>query len=118
LSAQKRGEPKLGHRKKQKMKISPKNGLGLILMVVGLLVIAFSKEIVFPGFERIVGIETIVGKENVVYQPDGSYVFTNSAAMAIWVVSVMVIGLIILIVGIWLSGMRIKFPQKGDKTSN
>jgi hypothetical protein len=94
------------------MKANPENLLGYFLMVIGLLVIAFSNRIVFPGLERVVGIETIVGKENVLYQPDGIYVFTNPRAMAIWVGSVAMIGLIIHLVGIWFSGIRIKFPQK------
>lgn len=55
--------------------------MGLILMLAGLLIVAFSKQIVFPGLERLVGIETIVGKGNVVYQPDGSYYFTNPRRM-------------------------------------
>jgi hypothetical protein len=100
------------------MNISPKNAFGLVLMMTGLLVIAFSNKIVFPGLERVVGIETIVGKENVVYQPDGSYLFTNPGAMAMWVGSMAIIGLIIHIVGIWLSGIRIKFPQKSDTIPN
>ena len=94
------------------MKSNHKNVFGYILMVIGLLVIAFSNKIVFPGLERVVGIETIVGKENVVYRPDGSCVFTNPGAMAIWVGSVAIIGLIIHIIGIWLSGIRIKFPKE------
>jgi ascorbate-specific PTS system EIIC-type component UlaA len=89
--------------------------VGLILMVVGLLVVAFSNKIVFPGLERLIGIEAIVGKENVVYQPDGSYYFTNPKAMLGWVASVAMLGLLIHAVGIWLSGIRIKFPAKKGK---
>jgi hypothetical protein len=36
---------------------------GGLLVLVGLLIIAFSQKIVFPGLERLVGIETIVGKD-------------------------------------------------------
>ena len=84
-------------------------------MLVGLLMLAFSKQIVFPGLERLIGIETIVGKENVVYFPDGSYNFTNPRAMAVWVLSVAILGLVIHLIGIWLSGFRIKFPARNGK---
>jgi hypothetical protein len=57
---------------------------------------------VFPSLERIVGIETIVGKENVVYQPDGGYFFTNPGAMARWVLSVAAVGILIFSAGVWL----------------
>ena len=76
--------------------------VGWLLIVFGILIVIFSNKIVFPGLERIVGIETIVGKQNVVYQPDGSYLFTNPGAMAKWILSVAVIGILILSVGIWL----------------
>ena len=62
----------------------------------------FSHRIVFPGLERIVGIETIVGKENVVYQSDGSYLFTNPSAMLRWIFSVVVVGLIVSLIGVWI----------------
>jgi hypothetical protein len=51
----------------KQMKINFKNVIGYFLMVLGLLVVGFSNKIVFPGLERLVGIEAIVGKENVVY---------------------------------------------------
>jgi len=76
--------------------------IGWLLIVFGILIVIFSNKIVFPGLERIVGIETIVGKQNVVYQPDGSYLFTNPGAMAKWILSVAAIGILILSVGIWL----------------
>ena len=53
------------------MKINSKNLIGYFLMVLGLLVVFFSNKIVFPCLERLIGIEAIVGKENVFYQPDG-----------------------------------------------
>jgi len=89
-----------------------KNIFGWILILFGLLVIAFSEKIVFPGLERLIGIETIVGKENVVYQSDGSYGFTNPRAMLEWVSSVAMLGIGVLIIGIWLSGFRLKFPAR------
>lgn len=84
-------------------------------MLLGLLAIAFSKQIVFPGLERLVGIETIVGKDNVVYQPDGSYYFINPRRMVEWVSSVAVAGLIIISLGVWVSGIRLKFPPKNGE---
>ncbi len=84
-------------------------------MLLGLLVVAFSKQIVFPGLEHLIGVETIAGKNNVVYQPDGSYYFTNPRRIVGWVLSVMVIGALIVAFGIWISGIRIKFPRKSPK---
>ena len=97
------------------MKIEPKNVFGCILIVLGLLVIAFSDKIVFSGLARLIGIETIVGKENVVYQSDGSCYFTNPRAMVEWDLSVAIAGLLISSIGIWLSGFRIKFPAVTDR---
>lgn len=84
---------------------------GGLLVLVGLLVIAFSQKIVFPGLERLVGIERIVGKQNVVYQPDGTYYFTNPRAMIEWVSAVAICGFALCVAGIWISGFRIKFPK-------
>jgi hypothetical protein len=76
--------------------------IGWAFILVGLTIMIFSDKIVFPGLERIVGIETIVGKENVVYQTDGSYVFTNPGAMIHWIFSVIVVGIIISSIGVWI----------------
>jgi hypothetical protein len=78
------------------------------------LVIVLSEKIVFPGFERLVGIETLVGKQNVVYQPDGSYVFTNPTAMVHWIASVVAIGLLLCSTGIWI----LLRSRDGKRTSN
>jgi hypothetical protein len=75
---------------------------GWVFVLVGLIIMVFSHRIVFPGLERIVGIETIVGKENVVYQSDGSYLFTNPSAMLRWIFSVVVVGLIVSLIGVWI----------------
>ena len=100
------------------LKAKTKFAVGLLLMVMGLLVIAFSKQIVFPGLERLVGIETIVGKENVVYQPDGSYYFTNPRRTVEWTTSVMIVGVFITSFGVWISGIRIKFPPKHERAQH
>jgi hypothetical protein len=65
-------------------------------------VIIMSKWIVFPGLERLLGIETIVGKSNVIYESDGSYYYTNPGAMMKWILSVASIGLAISSSGAWL----------------
>jgi hypothetical protein len=83
-------------------KATLKRLVGWLLILVGLVVVVFSEKIVFPGLERLVGIETIVGKQNVVYQPDGGYLFTNPGAMARWVFSVAAIGILICLSGAWL----------------
>jgi hypothetical protein len=84
------------------MKTKPSKIVGWLLIVFGILVVVFNNKIVFPGLERLVGIETIVGKENVVYQSDGSYLFTNPGAMVRWVLSVAAIGILIFSTGVWL----------------
>ena len=76
--------------------------MGWLLIVVGALLVIFSKWIVFPGLERLVGIETIVGKNNVFYTSDGGYYFTNPGAMIHWILSVAGIGFLILLFGCWL----------------
>jgi hypothetical protein len=94
------------------LKLTLKTAFGCVLVIIGLLVIAFSKQIVFPGLERVVVVETIVGKNNVVYESDGSYGFTNPRAMLEWVSSVALVGILIGACGIWISGIRIKFPAR------
>jgi hypothetical protein len=51
------------------------------LAIVGVLIFVFCQKIVFPSLVRLVSTETIVGRENVIYQPDGSSVFTNPGAI-------------------------------------
>jgi len=95
------------------LKLTLKTAFGCVLVIIGLLVIASSKQIVFPGLERVVGIETIVGKDNVVYQSDGSYYFTNPAAMVHWIDSVKMIGLVVCSIGIWTL-IRFKKSRKNS----
>ena len=84
------------------MKSTSTKIIGWLLILAGVLVVAFSKLIVFPGLERLLGIETIVGHDNVVYQPDGSYYFTNPGAMIRWIISVAAVGILICSFGGWL----------------
>jgi ascorbate-specific PTS system EIIC-type component UlaA len=81
------------------MKITITRIAGWLLISIGVLVVVFSQRIVFPGLERLIGIETIVGKENVVYQPDGGYYYTNPGAMILWIISVAAIGIFICLSG-------------------
>ena len=55
----------------------------------------FSQKIVFPGLESLLGIETIVGKENVVHLPDRGYGYTNPGAMVRWIASVFWFGILL-----------------------
>ena len=84
------------------MKLTRTRAVGWLLFLLGVSVAVFSQKIVFPGLERLVGIETIVGKQNVVYQADGSYLFTNPGAMVRWIASVAAIGLLICLSGFGL----------------
>jgi energy-converting hydrogenase Eha subunit G len=67
---------------------------GWSLIVAGASVAVFSQQIVFPGLERWLGIETIVGRANVRYLSDGGYVFTNPEAMMRWIAAVATIGIL------------------------
>ena len=55
--------------------------IACILIIAGVLIVIFSNKIVIPGLERLLGIETLVGKESVDYQPDGSYYYANPGAI-------------------------------------
>jgi hypothetical protein len=72
---------------------------GWLLILFGVLVIVFSEPIVFPGLEHLVGIETIVGKTNVYYLPDGGYGYTNPTAMLFWISFVRMVGVLICLAG-------------------
>jgi hypothetical protein len=74
--------------------------LSWLLILTGVLVVAFSEQIVFPGLETILGIETIVGPDNVSYDADGGYVFTNPTAMIRWIACVVAVGLAIVSTGV------------------
>jgi hypothetical protein len=66
------------------MSIKSKRSIGCTLLAVGICTAVFSYKIVFPGLESLLGIETIVGKKNVVYLADGGYAYTNPGAMLRW----------------------------------
>ena len=94
---------------------------GIILIALGLSTIVFSEKIVFPGLENLLGIETIVGKDNVVYdkpgEPNSDYSFTNPTAMIKWVASVALCGFFILIAGIGIS-FKNKIKRFYNKTAS
>ena len=66
---------------------------------MGICIAALSQKIVFPGLESLVGIETIVGKQNVVYLPEGGYAYTNPGAMVRWIASVAMVGFLLAFIG-------------------
>lgn len=84
------------------MKSGHAKALGWLAIVAGVLVVIFRESIVFPGLEWLVGSETIVGSENVVRLDDGSYAYTNPAAMIRWVLAVSGIGWMMCASGIFL----------------
>lgn len=85
------------------MQVSLSQFLGRFLIVLGAIVVVFSRWIVFPGLERLLGIETLVGREHVAYLPDGGYLFTNPGAMFGWIAGVAVVGMLIGVGGFLLS---------------
>lgn len=86
---------------------------GIILMIVGGTVCVFSNKIVFPGLEVVLGIERIVGKDNVVYLDGGGYLYTNPGAMVRWIAGVVLVGVVIF--GL---GAVICFKEKLSKVAN
>jgi hypothetical protein len=93
------------------MKGNPTKKAGWLFILIGALVVLFSKWIVFPGLVWLVGMETIAGKNNIVYMPDGSYHFIDPKPATHWVLSVVVIGVLIWLVGCWLLFQRRK-PER------
>jgi hypothetical protein len=81
------------------MSIKHKRAIGWSLLCVGVCIAVFSKKIVFPGLESVLGIESIVGKQNVVYLADGGYAYTNPGAMVRWIGSVAVVGVLLAAIG-------------------
>ncbi len=80
--------------------MKPRKLIGCALMVFGVFIAISSQEIVFPWLERLVGIEAIVGAQNVIYNPDGSYVFTNPGSIVRWLATVSAIGIAIALAGV------------------
>jgi|GEM_PF-2473647 len=84
------------------MKSTHHRAVGWVFIILGVLIAACSQQIVFPGLERLLGIETIVGRDSVVYQPDGGYIFTNPGAMMRWVASVAAVGVLLAVIGAFM----------------
>ena len=74
--------------------------------MIGALVVIFSKWIVFPGMVWLVGLETIAGRNNIAYASDGTYHFINPKPATQWVLSVIAVGVLIWVVGCWMSFSR------------
>lgn len=77
------------------MSIKRKRAIGWSLLGVGICISVFSHKIVFPGLESLLGIERLVGKQNVVYLADGGYAYTNPGAMVRWIASVVMVGVVL-----------------------
>ena len=95
------------------MKLATPRAAGYTLILVGAMVVLCREQIVFPGLERLVGAETIVGKQNVIYQADGSYLLTNPGAIARWISLVAGIGILICALGGFL---LLRAPRPRDIT--
>ncbi|MFH1024172.1 MAG: hypothetical protein V1809_12400 [Planctomycetota bacterium] len=85
---------------------------GFILMIAGIAIVAFSNKVVFPGLEILLGIETIVGKDNVFRLENGGYLFTNPGAMARWIAAVAGVGILVFGAGLTIFLMRGKGKSK------
>ena len=87
---------------------------GWVLILIGALVVIFSKWIVFPGMVWLVGLETIAGKNNIAYTPGGGYHLIDPKPAMHWISSVIVIGVLIWLVGCWLLISRKPARQPGN----
>ena len=81
------------------MSVKCKRTIGWSLLGVGVCIAVFSQKIVFPGLASVLGIESIVGKQNVVYLADGGYAYTNPGAMVHWIASVAMVGVLLATIG-------------------
>lgn len=90
------------------MKIMRRRMTGWLLSLIGALIFIYSPKIVLPGFERLLGIETIVGRENVNYFAAGGYAFTNPSAIIHWTLAVAAVGVTVSAAGIFLLRQRRK----------
>ena len=81
------------------MSIKRKRAIGWSLLGIGICIAVFSQRVLFPGLESVLGIESIVGKQNVVYLADGGYAYTNPGAIVRWIESVAVVGILLAAVG-------------------
>jgi hypothetical protein len=81
------------------MSIKRKRAIGWSLLGVGICIAVLSQKIVFPGLESVLGIESIVGKQNVVYLANGGYAYTNPGAMVRWIASVAMVGVLLVAIG-------------------
>jgi len=96
------------------MKIMPLRITGWLLSMIGALIFICSPKIVFPGLECLIGIDTIVGRENVTYFATGGYAFTNPSAMMHWILTVAAIGMAVCAAGIIL--LRYSRKQERQRT--
>jgi hypothetical protein len=82
--------------------------LGAALHITGIAIALFSYFILFGVVEPIIGMEGIVGKENVVREGLG-FVYTNPIAVFLWTAAIALVGLLTNGMGAWLDS----HPQKG-----
>ena len=80
------------------MNMASKRAFGWVLVGGGLCIVVFSHKIVFPGLESLLGIETIVGKQNVVYLPEDIRA-PIPGAMVRWIFSVAAVGVVLAVTG-------------------
>jgi hypothetical protein len=85
---------------------------GWALILIGALAVLFSRWIVFSGLVWLVGLETIAGKNNIAYTPDGGYHLINPKPATYWVLSVIVIGVVVWLVGCWMLFQRRKAARQ------
>ena len=76
--------------------------IGWLMLIGGVGLAVFGRQVVFPGLEHLLGIETIVGRDNVVSLPDGGYAYTNPGAMVRWIAGVATVGVVTGASGLWL----------------
>jgi hypothetical protein len=68
---------------------------GEAMRVLGIAIILFSYFILFMVVEPIIGMERIVGKENVIRDSTGGFAYTNSISILLWTFTIAFVGLLV-----------------------
>src|SRR5690348_11866868 len=80
---------------KRTMNIARCRAVGCLLMDIGICAAMFSRQIVSPGLEWLLRIETIVGQPDAQHLVDGGYGDTNPGEVMAWTWSVTVVALLV-----------------------
>ena len=93
------------------MKQKVKKIIGLAFMLTGTGMI-LAHNFIFDWLIWLFGAEFFVGRQSVLYLPNGGYMYTNPSAMMKWSMGIIFSGLLLLAIGLFL---LIRKKKKQDK---